>query len=130
MPYADPKKQAQWAREHNHGERYWQKRELRWAEQDIKLLDGTPLTAAVYQAVLRFQHGRCALSGIKSDWDRMGADHDHTSGLFRGILAYAVNHHALATFERTGHWKSPELEDAMRHYLKDPPYQRWLRSQL
>lgn len=128
LPYADPEDKRAWERDPLNRERYWQKREIRWAEQGIVLADGRPLTAAVYLAVLQFQHGRCALSGVKTLWDTMGADHDHKSGLFRGILAYAVNHHALATFERTGHWKSEALEDAMRRYLADPPYQRWLRA--
>lgn len=98
------------------------RREKRWAEQGIKQADGSFLDWDTYQSVLFYQENRCALCGVSGVWTMLTADHDHKTGMFRGVLCFDCNHHALAIYEKTGKWKDAAHEALMRIYLEDPPY--------
>ena len=47
-------------------------------------------------------------------------DHDHTTGLFRGRLAYLINK-ALGTFESSYKERTPAILKALAEYLEYPP---------
>jgi len=47
-------------------------------------------------------------------------DHDHTTGLFRGRLAYLINK-ALGTFESSYKARTPAVLRALAEYLEYPP---------
>lgn len=47
-------------------------------------------------------------------------DHDHTTGLFRGRLAYLINK-ALGTFESSYKERTPAILRALAEYLEHPP---------
>lgn len=44
-----------------------------------------------YEAILEFQDGRCAITGVRPRTKRLSLDHDHGSGLIRGLLSDRAN---------------------------------------
>lgn len=51
---------------------------------------------------------------------RLYNDHEHSSGLYRGRLAYLINK-ALGTIENTYKKRTPEVLRALADYLENPP---------
>jgi hypothetical protein len=53
------------------------------------------ITPQEYDLFLRFQHGKCAICGCietgSSRTVRMSIDHDHTTGVVRGLLCHGCN---------------------------------------
>lgn len=106
----------------NRGTKYLTRREKRWKEQGILKDDKSFLDWKTYEDVLNFQNYRCAICGVSYIWSTLTADHDHETGLFRGILCSDCNHHRLATFEKTGKWVNRTLETILTDYIELPPY--------
>lgn len=69
------------------------------------------------EAALEAKKGPCWICGAGPDAQKNAhsADHDHTSGEFRGILCGRCNV-ALGQL-----WDTPELCEAAADYLRDPP---------
>lgn len=108
-----------------------------WLKQGIKEPDGSAsLSYETYKAVREFQDGRCACCDkILFLDDRRGeaADHDHKTGLFRGVLCGAkrgCNFRFVGKVERYNIRlaKRGTGEEAALRYLKDVPAQRWLHN--
>lgn len=75
------------------------------------------ITAAEYFDILKYQGGRCAIcqraTGIRK---RLSVDHDHASGVVRGICCGPCNRDVL------GHLRDdPEAFLRGFNYLKSPP---------
>lgn len=101
------------------------KAERRWLFAGIKDISGKPLTWNTYEEVKRLQDNKCAICERNSLWGELQVDHDHRTGLFRGLLCVDCNHYAVGTFERTGKYKDRKMEDAIREYLDNPPYRKY-----
>lgn len=114
-------------------------RERSWATQGIALADGSPLTMAVYGEVLAFQRGCCGICGkfFMADKGEQAADHDHATGLFRGVLCGGKRGCNLQWAPRFDHLALDELRSIMETspversrriigYLLATPYKRWL----
>lgn len=74
------------------------------------------LTLAEYSLLLRAQKGGCGVCGRKPLRTRLAVDHDHRTGLIRGLLCFRCNRLLL----------SKGLDLAALHrsaaaYLDDPP---------
>lgn len=74
------------------------------------------LTAAQYDALLELQGGRCAICRNKPGKKRLAVDHDHATGLVRGLLCGKDNHELLGAG-----YDSPVKIAAALHYLVRPP---------
>ena len=118
--------------------RYQYSREYSWRTHGMKTADGSPPTYELWKALLAFQNNRCAICGseflIGGPRRKWSLDHDHKTGLVRGILCNGKNgdNIALGHFERQGRinrFPGDEHSWAARAqaYLDDPPYQKWLR---
>ena len=113
-------------------------RERAWRKNGVLEPDGSGRTLSweTYEAVLRFQGGRCAVCDkvfFVGDKRSAAADHDHKTGLFRGVLCgvkRGCNLRFVGKVEHLGITKavSGTGEEAALKYLADPPAQRWLRS--
>lgn len=117
-----PKSKTDIDRAYQRGAGYAALREKNWRKQGIRF-HGRPLRWEVFAALLDFQRHRCAISGGDEMWSRLGADHDHRTGELRGAIDGRINHHALGTYERTGHYRDAAHERLLREYLADPPAQ-------
>lgn len=73
------------------------------------------LTPEEYAEILAFQNGVCAVTGKPPVKTKLHIDHDHKSGLIRGLISWRVNH-ALAAFN-----DDPELLRRAADYLENPP---------
>jgi recombination endonuclease VII len=69
-----------------------------------------------YEACLTLQNNVCAITGKPSS--TLYLDHDHHSGLVRGLISYKVNK-GLALFD-----DSPDNLRAAADYLENPPFTR------
>jgi hypothetical protein len=72
------------------------------------------LTPEDYQTVLNHQGGICAITG-KVSYRNLDVDHDHTTGLIRGLLSPWANK-GLSFFS-----DDPALLRAAADYLENPP---------
>ena len=68
-----------------------------------------------YEKIFNFQKGVCAVSGKPPKTVRLAIDHDHKTGLIRGLLFWHVNK-ALSAFN-----DDPKLLRAAADYLENPP---------
>lgn len=80
------------------------------------LLKRYGISVAVYEAMLRHQHGLCALCcGLRQGNESLAVDHDHNTGRVRGLLCRSCNaglgqfgdkvpmlHRAIAYLENRG----------------------------
>lgn len=73
------------------------------------------ITEADYATVLAFQGGVCAISGRLPGRQSLNVDHDHVTGLIRGLLSPWINK-GLSFFE-----DDPILLRAAADYLDNPP---------
>jgi hypothetical protein len=67
-----------------------------------------------YEKVLVYQNGNCAIT--KKPATQLYLDHNHSTGLLRGLLSYKVNK-GLAYFS-----DDPDLLRNAADYLENPPY--------
>jgi len=109
-------------REYQRSVGYWAIRQKNWAKRGI-LFHGKPLTAEIFKALLDFQDHRCAISDGDERWLKLAAEHDHKNGELRGAVDGKINHHAVGTYEKYGHYKSPIHEALLAAYLASPPAQ-------
>jgi hypothetical protein len=80
-----------------------------------RLWDLYRLTEADYDQILNHQNGVCAISGRLPGATRLHTDHDHQTGLIRGLLSPFINK-GLAYFE-----DDPYLLRQAADYLENPP---------
>jgi predicted nucleic acid-binding Zn ribbon protein len=81
------------------------------------------LTTSEYRALLDHQRGRCAICDRLPRTRPLHVDHDHRTGLVRGLLCSRCNHDLLgAAHER------PDLLRAAAWYLDEPPAPRVLNG--
>lgn len=83
--------------------------------RDRRLLVLYGITSAEYDAVLRFQGGRCAVCRRLPKRIRLGVDHRHSDGLTRGFLCMRCNK-ALAYLS-----DDPDSVRRLGDYLDSPP---------
>ena len=124
---------------------YIRNRENSWRRAGILEPDGSGrfLSWATYEAVFEFQGKRCALCDrvfFHGERRNASADHDHKTGLFRGILCggkIGCNLKFVARVENHGRQRHidndepnglPLADDEVHEYLNFPPAQGWLRS--
>lgn len=75
------------------------------------------ITEAEYQRVLDAQHGACAICLARPAAGRnLHVDHDHRSGIVRGLLCVRCNHELLGRRD-----KDPDLFYRAGDYLENPP---------
>ncbi|MEM4056520.1 MAG: endonuclease domain-containing protein [Thermoplasmatales archaeon] len=87
-----------------------------------------PLTYETYMEILKMQNGRCAICGRNDFWGELQVDHDHKTGLFRGLLCYQCNRYAVGTYERTGKYKNIKRESILKEYINNPPYSIYIKK--
>lgn len=76
------------------------------------------ITEAQYNAILKYQGGVCAICDKPPKEGRnLQVDHDHKSGLVRGLLCWYCNK------KRIGKETDPKLFDYAAMYLRRPPAQ-------
>jgi hypothetical protein len=83
------------------------------------------ITLAQYDDMLDAQGGRCAICPrpAESMPTRLHVDHDHKTGLIRGLLCWWCNRKLL-----TGVKDDADLAEAAADYLRDPPAERVIGS--
>lgn len=69
-----------------------------------------------YEALLAAQDGRCAICQLKPRKNRLAIDHDHKTGVIRGLLCMWCNHRLLG-----GARESVVILQAGIDYLTTPP---------
>lgn len=74
------------------------------------------LTAAQYDALAALQGGRCAICRARPKSKRLAVDHDHKTGLVRGLLCSRCNHDLMGSA-----WDSMAMALALWHYMNTPP---------
>jgi hypothetical protein len=86
------------------------------------------LKAGEYEALLKLQGGVCYICGGKGGGKKLAVDHDHKTGLPRGLLDRNCNYVLLGLMAKD----DPEILSSLLKnaidYLADPPYQRMLRN--
>lgn len=76
------------------------------------------ITEDEYQRVLAHQGGKCAICLTKpAAGKNLHVDHDHRTGLVRGLLCMRCNHDLLGRRD-----KDPGLFDRAAEYLRRPPF--------
>lgn len=84
------------------------------------------ITEAEYLQVLEYQGGRCAICHRKpAPGKNLHVDHDHRSGVVRGLLCMPCNHDFLGRRD-----KDPGLFDRAADYLRHPPAVHTLGSRV
>ena len=69
------------------------------SERDYVLLSRYGLTEADYEMMFRQQSGRCAICQKESERRRLCVDHDHESGVVRGLLCDRCNRRVVGLIE-------------------------------
>lgn len=83
------------------------------------------LTPEQYESLLAAQQGRCATCLRFPGGAFLAVDHDHATGLVRGLLCTVCNHRLLARHRgEPGAW----LFDRAARYLRNPPAQDIMRG--
>jgi hypothetical protein len=82
------------------------------------------ITAEAYALLLEHQGGMCAICRRPSHIRRLAVDHDHQTGLVRGLLCRHDNYELLG-------WIKDDIEILKRaiSYLEDPPLARLQRGE-
>ena len=82
------------------------------------------LTPAQYAALLAAQGGACYWCGRRPNGRRLGVDHDHETGLIRGLLCARSRHSCNSDFVYRAEksWRAGRpLHPAVREYFENPP---------
>lgn len=74
------------------------------------------LTPEQYDALLALQGGKCAICRARPKSKRLAVDHDHATGLVRGLLCSRCNHDLMGSA-----WDSMAMALALWHYMNTPP---------
>lgn len=85
-------------------------------QRDLYLQRTYGITAEEYDAILDHQEGRCAICLKPPKAKRLAVDHDHRTGLVRGLLCTNCNHRLLGRRDR-----DPRLFLNAYWYLVTPP---------
>lgn len=83
--------------------------------RDLRLQRQYGITAEDYDKILAFQGGGCAICGAPPGKNRLAVDHDHTTGLTRGLLCWRHN----AGLQKFG--DDADLMENGAYYLRQPP---------
>ena len=80
------------------------------------------ITEAEYNVIFKYQHSRCGACGKKKDefTSHLAVDHDHRTGLVRGLLCYYCNRWVIGKHR-------PEKIIGAANYLDEWPAQFVLR---
>jgi NMD protein affecting ribosome stability and mRNA decay len=64
-----------------------------WSEEsrDDRLQRQYSITEETYNAILKKQDGRCAICKCHQHYQRLAVDHDHKTGMVRGLLCVHCN---------------------------------------
>lgn len=73
------------------------------------------ITEAQYDVLLKFQGGKCFICRRPPAKRRLEVDHDHKSGLIRGLLCWFCNKKVI------GSATDPAIFARATEYLTDPP---------
>ena len=84
--------------------------------RDGRLKSKFNMTEKDYEVIFDHQGGMCAICGNKPKARKFHVDHDHTSGLVRGILCLWCNHKVLG-----GARDNIDILKAAIEYLENPP---------
>ncbi|ASW31318.1 endonuclease VII [Mycobacterium phage Fred313] len=89
----------------------------RTVTQEQRWMDVYNITAEEYWAIYEFQGGRCyGCRRANGKRKRLSVDHDHETGIVRGLLCTACNRNVL------GHLRDdPEAFQRFIDYLDNPP---------
>jgi hypothetical protein len=104
---------------HSESNRKWEKKnpeKVREAAYRRHLLRTFGMTTEQYQGMLKRQRGVCKLCGKDSEGKRLVVDHDHASGVVRGLLCHKCNT-ALSTLEKDRKW----ITKAINYLKRKPP---------
>jgi hypothetical protein len=95
---------------------------VRARRHDARVVKVYGLDPGEYEELLAFQGGTCAIPSCRANGKarKLAVDHDHDTGLPRGILCQPHNFLLLGRFVG-------DLQDAL-DYLADPPVSRMRRS--
>lgn len=83
-------------------------------ERGFSLKNNTGLTLTQYNELLDAQGGGCAICGTTPKKIRLSVDHDHATGMIRGLLCHGCNTKVIG-FDR------PEVRSRIEAYLASPP---------
>jgi hypothetical protein len=101
-------------------------KQRRWCGQECqrsnaraaRLLAHFDITPEEYDAILAEQGGVCAICGRSpKPGKRFAVDHDHKTGLVRGLLDYVCNRRVISA-------RGADILIRAAEYVKDPPAQR------
>lgn len=87
--------------------------EERKRDAELRRLYG--ITLAEYRRLLAAQDGVCAVCGRPPVTMALHVDHDHKTGVCRGLLCWNCNCHVV------GRQRDPERLRAAARYLENPP---------
>jgi hypothetical protein len=92
-----------------------------WRKHQLRNIDGTWFRQIDYDRLYQIQQGCCAICKVHStDLGRMfGADHDHLTGIVRGLLCVSCN-------MKLGLYEDKEFAKKADNYLK-PTMPRGIR---
>lgn len=85
-------------------------------ERDLRLRRLYGITAEQYDEMLEAQGGVCAICERPPGKQRLNVDHDHKTGLVRGLLCWECNRRVLAAARDRAHILRRAAE-----YLESPP---------
>ena len=83
--------------------------------RDANLRRRYGITSVMYDLILAAQGGHCALCGRPPGKKALHVDHDHKTGLIRGLLCYRCNHRVI------GNINDPAVFRRAAAYLENPP---------
>lgn len=69
-----------------------------------------------YDALVELQGGRCAICRNRPKSKSLAVDHDHKTGVVRGLLCSRCNHDLMGAA-----WDSAAMALALWHYMNTPP---------
>lgn len=84
---------------------------------DLRLRRNYHISLGEHKKIFQFQGERCAICKrtVPTGKPRLAVDHDHTTGLVRGLLCWRCNKTLALFFDR------PELFQNAADYLRNPP---------
>lgn len=91
--------------------------------RDLRLQRTYGITSEQYKAMFVCQSGKCAICRRPPKKMPLNVDHDHKSGLVRGLLCWTCNHRLLPAAADT-----PERLARAADYLARPPAVRVIGS--